>query len=247
MKTIKKNTIKQLIDIFENNLKLFKIHSYNMWHQINEYNKCCNNLNPGEAAIHCDFSQNFECKLSSEVQAMHFGASKNQVTLHTGVLFLNGKKQSFCTVSPSNIQQPSAIWAHLLPIIELAQFLDPQLKVIHIFSDGPSSQYRQKYNFFLINHFATIKQLKITWSFFESGHGKGVADAIGGVDKRSLDRQVAYGKDVANADDVYKIILERVKSVKCYYKQKILTKFQNYYPRYSKLFRVRDQFTKLLL
>lgn len=35
--------------------------------------------------------------------------------------------------------------------------------------------------------------------------------------KRSLDRQVAYGKDVANADDVYNIILNCVKSVKCYY------------------------------
>lgn len=148
VKSIKKDTVAELIKIFEESLKLFKIHSFNMWHQTKSYKTCLENLDDNEMAVHCDFSENFECKMAQEVQAMHFGASKVQVTLHTGVIFYKGGQKSFCTVSPSNIHQPHAIWAHLKLIIELGKSLVPNLKKIFFFSDGPSSQYRQKNNFF---------------------------------------------------------------------------------------------------
>lgn len=155
--------------------------------------------------------------MAEEVQAMHFGASKVQVTLHTGVIFYKGGQKSFCTVSSSNIHQPHAIWAHLKPIVELGKSLVPNLKKIFFFSDGPSSQYRQKNNFFLIKYFSSFYEVNILWSFFESGHGKGVADAIGGVVKRALDRQVAYGKDIISATDVYLTLESFVKAVKVFY------------------------------
>lgn len=99
-----------------------------MWHQTKHYKLCTDNLNDTEIAIHCDFSENFECKMYEEVQSMHFGASKNQVTLHTGVLFYKNGQKYFCTVSPSNVHQPHAIWAHLKPIIEMGKSLVPNLK-----------------------------------------------------------------------------------------------------------------------
>jgi len=39
----------------------------------------------------------------------------------------------------------------------------------------------------------------ITWNFFESGHGKGIPDAIGGALKRTADLQIKYGKDIMTA------------------------------------------------
>lgn len=69
---------------------------------------------------------------SEEVQSMHFGASKTQVTLHTGVIFFKGGQKSFCTVSPSNVHQPHAIWAHLKPIINLDKTFVSNIKRIHI-------------------------------------------------------------------------------------------------------------------
>lgn len=56
-----------------------------------------------------------------------------------------------------------------------------------------------------------------TWSYTESGHGKGVADGIGGAVKRCLDRQVLYGHDIRNADDVYTNINAAMKSVKPFF------------------------------
>lgn len=114
------------------------------------------------------------------------------------------------------MHQPHAIWAHLQPIIDLAKISVSNLKTVHVFSDGPSSQYRQKNNFYLINYFASFYKIDITWSFFESDHGKGVADAIGGVVKRCLDRQVAYGRDIITATDVYLTIQSVVKSVNAF-------------------------------
>ena len=34
-----------------------------------------------------DFSENYYCKYSAEIQSVHFGASKKQISLHTGVFF----------------------------------------------------------------------------------------------------------------------------------------------------------------
>lgn len=101
------------------------------------------------------------------------------------------------------------------PIIELGKSLVPNLNKIFFFSDGPSSQHRQ--NFFLIKYYSSFYKVDITWSFFESGHGKGVADAIGGVVKRALDRQIAYGKDIISATDVHLTLKSCVKAVKVFY------------------------------
>ncbi len=41
----------------------------------------------------CDFSENYSCKNSSEIQAVRFGSSHQQATLHTGVLSIGGEKE----------------------------------------------------------------------------------------------------------------------------------------------------------
>ncbi|GBP36153.1 Tigger transposable element-derived protein 1 [Eumeta japonica] len=46
----------------------------------------------------------------------------------------------------------------------------------------------------------------LTWNFSESGHGKGVADGIGGSVKRTLDKQVAYGRSITNGNEAFEIL-----------------------------------------
>ena len=41
-----------------------------------------------ECTIHIDFSENYTCGCSREIQSIIFGASHQQATLHTGVLYL---------------------------------------------------------------------------------------------------------------------------------------------------------------
>ncbi len=72
----------------------------------------------------------------------------------------------------------------------------PQLMSIHVFSDGRSTQYKNKTNFFLTSYYRDIIGCEIeslTWNYFESGHGIGAADAIGGTLKRLADDNVNKG------------------------------------------------------
>ncbi|XP_069136746.1 uncharacterized protein [Argopecten irradians] len=104
---------------------------------------------------------------------------------------------------------PAAIWAHLHPVIQsLKEDIDSS--IIYFIINGPTTQYRNKINFYL---FATkVYEYGFTCAslnFLEAGHGKGAADGIGGVIKRKADDLVnVQGKDITCAKD----LLEGLKS-----------------------------------
>ena len=146
VKTRKEGTIEDLMSEFNAEFVNFKAHSFNIKQQYKAFRMCKGNLLTDQATIHIDFSQNYCCKLSAEIQPFHFGSSRSQVTLHTGLIYLADKTKptSFCSISPANDHGPPAIWAHLQPVIDMIKERSAQINVMHIFSDGPSSQYRQK-------------------------------------------------------------------------------------------------------
>ena len=61
------------------------------------------------------------------------------------------------------------------------------------------SIYAKKYNF-----------EKVIWNFWESGHGKGIIDGLGGTLKSKADNKVAQGFDITNAES----FMHAVKDVK---------------------------------
>lgn len=220
MKKVEKtSTLANLTNLFQSDMQKFKKHAFNVKNQYNAYRFCKENLKETEAMIHVDFSENYSCKLSEEVQSFHFGASRNQASLHTGLIYLRNyeKPISFCTISESLEHGPGGIWAHLDPILEYLKECAPQVSILHFFSDGPSSQYKQKNNFYLLCHRLYEKKFKCaTWSFFEKSHGKGAADGVGAVVKRTADGLVAHGADISNAESLYNILLNKT-NIKLFY------------------------------
>lgn len=216
---IEKLTIDELIQKFESLIKSFKIHIYNVKHQYKAYRQCIDGLTENEVALHIDFSENYACKYHAEVQSHHWGGSRNQVTLHTVVLYHNQSKQtskqviSYCTVSSNKNHGPSAIWAHLHPILAEIRMNFPAVSTVHFFSDGPATQYKQKINFFLMANrfFVEYGFCKMSWNFFESAHGKGAADGVGGTLKREADAIVARGKDIADVSQFYSALKDLTK------------------------------------
>lgn len=73
---------------------------------------------------------------------------------------------------------------------------------VHFFSDGPTTQYRQKKNFFLFSTMLNNYQLA-TWNFFEASHGKGAADGVVTVFRCTADRLVTQGVDIPDAKTLY--------------------------------------------
>lgn len=147
--------------------------------------------------IHIDFSENYTCKGYEEPQSYHFGGSKMQLSLHTVLVYTSNSKQSICTVSTNTIHKSYAVWAHLQPIFTS---LPTGLETLHIQSDGPTSQYKNRFNLFFISTVRTyLPGLKfLTWNYSVSGHGKGPADGVGGNVKKAADLRVKIGHDVSD-------------------------------------------------
>ena len=140
-------------------------------------------MDENEVMIHVDFSENYITKQSAAIQSAHFGASQNQITIHTGVYYVgaNSKPYTFGSISDSMEHGPAAIWTHLEPVLDEIELHFPSVNVIHFFSDGPhTSQYRQKLNFYMFSKVVRERKFKLgTWNFLEAGHGKGAPDGVG--------------------------------------------------------------------
>lgn len=115
MKEQTKGSVGNLLDLFTDQMVRFKIHSFNIGNQLKHYRLTKENLQENEALLHIDFAENFQTKLSREIQSMHFGASHSQITIHTGVYY-NGNNSacSFATVSDSMDHSLPAIWSQFL-------------------------------------------------------------------------------------------------------------------------------------
>ena len=168
-KHMETGSVSDLADDFNDQLTRFKTHCFNIQNLKQE-------MGPNEALIDIDFAEHYNGKTANAIQSAHFGASQNQITLHTGVLYVgaNSKPQSFCTVSESLEHGPGAIWVLLSPILDDLQAQHPNVKILHFFSDGPTTQYRQKGNFYLFSTVIFKRGFKLaSWNFHEAGHGKG--------------------------------------------------------------------------
>ncbi|KAK6291241.1 hypothetical protein J4Q44_G00383610, partial [Coregonus suidteri] len=192
---------------FQERLLHFRSHVFNIKWQFDAYRELRRSLKHNESLLHIDFSENYSCKYSEEIQSVHFGGSHKQASLHTGVLYTTGEQapHTFCSISPSRRHDPVAIWAHLDPVLKVVRERHPQVSTLHFFSDGPATQYRQKGNLFYLSTEPYKYGFKeITWNLFEANHGKGAPDdGVGGALKRSADRIVAHGGDIPDAQSLY--------------------------------------------
>ncbi|KAI9520746.1 hypothetical protein NQZ68_013151 [Dissostichus eleginoides] len=108
VKQIVEGTQEQLAEQFQTLLSKFKKHSFNIRQQYAYYRELRKSMATDECLIHVE---NFSCKYSSEIQAVHFGSSHQQATLHTGVHYVGGIQEPTCytTISPSKHKSPAAI------------------------------------------------------------------------------------------------------------------------------------------
>ena len=196
----------------------FLKHAFNNRHQKNAFTSLQDNLKPHEVYMVIDFSENYVYKYAQSIQSTHFGASKKQVTLHTGAFYYrhdDGKVRvvSFCTISDCLRHDAAAVWAHLKPIFELIFSTVKKVLVLHIQSDGPSTQYKNKTNFFLFKHHCSaLGLLHATYNFSEPGHGKSVADGNGGSVKNTCDRAVGRGTSILCPEDIVNAVTSNADS-----------------------------------
>lgn len=75
------DTLVNLCKSFEKGMRLLLPHQYRIYHQYKVIRSLKDKLAAHECVLQVDFSQNYACKASTEIQAMHFVASGPQITL----------------------------------------------------------------------------------------------------------------------------------------------------------------------
>lgn len=198
-------TIERLVSLTNKSLPRFCQHVFNLKHQFASVQQLKKRLQDTEAVVHVDYSENYTCKWSKEIQEVHFGGSHRQVALHTGVIYTAEKVESFASLSDCLRHDAAATWAHLNPILEHIQGSYPSVTKLHFLSDGPTSQYRNKSAFYLASTVPLIKGFKyVSWNFTEASHGKGAPDGVGAALKTLADRTVARGTDLPDMPSLLK-------------------------------------------
>lgn len=201
----------------------FLSHSRKIVHQYRSIDYIKKNLALDEVLVHIDFSENYICKYAQEIQSVHFGGSKQQISLHTVVIYYRPNESttvvpvSICTMSENLRHDPAAICSHLEPVIVEILKLVPQLRVVNFLSDGPCTQYKNKTMFYLMASYLSEKLGVeiLRWHYSESGHGKGAPDGVGGTLKRTADKLVGQGKDMSTFKVLVEELTNNCKGIKC--------------------------------
>ena len=157
--------------------------------------------------VQMDFSENYTCSTLEEIQSAYWNSS--MVTLHPAVIYYRDsgnelKHSSYVYVSEVLNHNAAMVVSIIDKLVKTVKTVVPGLEHIHFWTDSPSSQYRNKTIFDVINRFPELYGPQASWHYFESGHGKGPCDGVGGTTKRNADNAIKQGKAlIQDASDFY--------------------------------------------
>ncbi|XP_022107154.1 uncharacterized protein LOC110988171 [Acanthaster planci] len=162
----------------------------NLMHtQYKKYQDLKNNLKSNEIIVHVDFSENYDNKQQHAIQSAYFGYQS--FSLYTVCVYHvqndKVKTQSYALVTETTEHSSTVVFGlnrYLLQMLK-SKF---EFDTVHFFSDGCSAQFRSKHSFM---HFTKFDpSLKFYWNYFETSHGKGPVDGVGGTVKSVVYRKV---------------------------------------------------------
>ncbi|XP_029903924.1 uncharacterized protein LOC115356800 [Myripristis murdjan] len=104
-------TIQDLKELFHKKLEALAIHQFNWIHQTQQFRDLKQNLTESEAVLHVDFSENYACKMNTEIQAYHFGGSRKQTTLSSTQSMAPNHMQHCQTASATMSGQYGHTWS----------------------------------------------------------------------------------------------------------------------------------------
>lgn len=152
-------------------------------------------LDSSSCLLQMDFAENYSCLFQDEIQSAHW--HQNQVTLYTVIAYHRDEKLSIVIASDTREHEKKSVTAFTTTVIERILHQMPTVKTVKIWTDGPSSQYKNRFIFGLMiimnNKFLNID---LSWNYFATSHGKGPNDALGGNVKAMARRHVMARKGI---------------------------------------------------
>ena len=155
--------------------------------QANHLKMAKENLSENELIILLDFTENYSFVVQDAVQGFHW--ENSQATLHPFVAYFrssNGdlKHTSICFISDSLKHDQTAVHCFVAKVIPLMKQKVNNIKIIHYYSDGAPSQYKNYKSLVNLCHHKLDHGIDAVWNFFATSHGKSACDGIGGTVKQ---------------------------------------------------------------
>ena len=136
-------------------------------------NKSCD-VKP--TVLQVDFSENATIAAQKEVQAAHWHHA--QATIFTTHAWINNATNFSVVVISDDLNHTKySIFIFMQCIFRSLQAKFPS---INVFSDGPTSQFKQRFLFSNLHYWEQDHDISIRWNFFATSHGKGVVDGLEG-------------------------------------------------------------------
>lgn len=162
---------------------------------------------PEVCVIVVNLSENYICEQSMSILTSRLTLKllirKCRYTQVICILMAIQRLFVLCPNAQDMILRQSA-WADLLPLLRHLKASFPSFIHLHFLSDEPTTQYRNKINFFLASSLLFDEGFTgCTSNFFEAGHSQGPADAVGGFLKRTADAVVNCGADISTVDQLF--------------------------------------------
>ncbi|CAF3403688.1 unnamed protein product [Rotaria sp. Silwood2] len=140
-------TVQNAINELKNQTYNFLIHSFITHVQYAHFEECKNNATRSSIVLQIDFSENYRTAYQNEIQNAFF--NYNQVSLFNAVVWpgRNSEVLNYTLVSDDVSHDKYSIHVCLSEIFTDLKKRFSSLKTVNIFSDGASSQFKQRYSF----------------------------------------------------------------------------------------------------
>lgn len=202
-------TISEIFHTLEEKIPKFLDHVYTKRKQAAFMEHVKSKVDGEEILVQVDFSENASLGYQNEIQSVHW--TYKQATLFTCHAWIKpDETENIVLVSDDLNHTKVSVHAFMTKLLSTLKQKYPSIKRVHVFSDGASSQFKQRFLFSNIHHWENDLKVALEWHFFATSHGKGVVDGLGGTVKRSVWRYVKSGMgEAANPVDFSRIAAER--------------------------------------
>ena len=137
--------------MLKSQLRSFLIHTYVKRLQQQHFESLRDNVDGKEILIQLDFSKNFSFTEKNALQSAHW--TNKQCTLFTVHFWVEkNQSQSLTYVSDCLNHDKVAVHRYVYSVLLFVRETCDQVEKINFFSDGPSSQFKQKYLFSNFEH-----------------------------------------------------------------------------------------------
>jgi hypothetical protein len=187
----------------------FVTHHHTKLVQAAAFEQAKRNSSHQNIVVQIDWAENYTCQWQDEVQAAHW--HQRQISVFTTCFWLGENNRQCLVVISDNLVHDKETSSTSLALA-LERLLPPvsERQSLHIFSDGPTSQFKNRYMLAMLATFSkTFSFEQVQWSFFAASHGKGPVDGIGAVAKRLVWQAVRNRETLVNNAASFVATLEK--------------------------------------